>query len=243
MSEDLLHELQQKIAQLEEENAMLRRDSNDKPSGDTVSVPEDLRPIFDVAQQTVSDYFRHLKMDPTKGTIEINDQRYVLVRASALSIDFLSTIQNLYGDRGEAEAMAIGKNFLFDIAHVIGMNDAKNFHEKMNLTDPISKLSAGTVHFAYSGWAYVDIVGESNPSPDENFYLIYHHPYSFEADSWKRAGKLSNTPVCIMNAGYSSGWCEESFNLPLTAVEVSCRAKGDEQCTFIMSPPEKIQEH
>ncbi|RYY70213.1 MAG: response regulator [Chitinophagaceae bacterium] len=243
MLEDRLQELQQKIAQLEEENAMLRRDSNYKPSGDTVSVPEDLRPIFDMAQQTVSEYFRHLKMDPTKGTIEINDQRYVLVRASALSIDFLSTIQNLYGDRGETEAMAIGKNFLFDIAHVIGMNDAKNFHEKMNLTDPISKLSAGTVHFAYSGWAYVDIVGESNPSPDENFYLIYHHPYSFEADSWKRAGKLSNTPVCIMNAGYSSGWCEESFNLPLTAVEVSCRAKGDDQCTFIMSPPEKIQEH
>ncbi|HZH95859.1 MAG TPA: response regulator, partial [Flavisolibacter sp.] len=30
---------------------------------------------------------------------------------------------------------------------------------------------------------------------------------------------------------------------PLTAVEVSCIAKGDKACTFIMSPPHKIQEH
>ena len=235
--------LQQRIHELEKENAMLRRDFNYGPQGDTVSVPEALRPLFDVAQQTVNDYFRHLKMDPTQGTIEINDQRYVLVRASALSKDFLETVQSLYADRGETEAMAIGKNFLFDIAHVIGMNDARNFHEKMNLTDPIAKLSAGTVHFAYSGWAFVDILPGSNPSPDENFFLLYNHPYSFEADSWKRAGKRANTSVCIMNAGYSSGWCEESFNLPLTAVEVSCTARGDDHCTFIMSPPHKIQEH
>ena len=46
-----------------------------------------------------------------------------------------------------------------------------------------------------------------------------------------------------MNSGYSSGWCEESFGFPLTSVEVTCKAKGDEHCTFIMSPPHKIQEH
>ena len=233
-----------RIAALEQENAMLRRDfSNLQRAGDAVKVPAPFKPLFDAAQETVHEYFRHLKMDPAKGTIEINDQRYVLVRASTLSKDFLDTIQNLYADRGEAEALAIGKNFLFDIAHVIGMNDARNFHAKMNLTDPIAKLSAGPVHFAYSGWAFVDILPESNPTPDENFYLIYNHPYSFEADSWIRSGKQASTAVCIMNSGYSSGWCEESFGIPLTAVEVSCTAKGDDQCLFIMAPPHKIPEH
>ena len=211
--------------------------------GDTVSVPDAIKPLFDEAQKTVGEYFRNLKMDPTRGTIEINDQRYVLVRASALSNDFLNTIQHLYSDRGEKEALSIGKNFLFDIAHVIGTNDAKNFHQKMNLVDPIAKLSAGPVHFAYTGWAFVDILPESTPSPDDNYYLIYHHPFSFEADSWMRSGKKSETPVCVMNSGYSSGWCEESFGIPLTAVEVTCKAKGDEHCTFIMSPPHKIKEH
>jgi CheY-like chemotaxis protein/HPt (histidine-containing phosphotransfer) domain-containing protein len=234
-------ELLNRIAMLENENALLRSKIPVTQEGDAVSVPLTLKPLFDVAQETVSEYFRHLRMDPSRGTIEINDQRYVLVRASALSKDFLATVQNLYADRGEDEAMSIGKNFLFDIAHVIGINDARNFHQRMNLTDPIARLSAGPVHFAYSGWAYVDILAESNPTPDENFYLIYHHPYSFEADSWIRGGKKSNTAVCIMNAGYSSGWCEESFGIPLTAVEVSCTARGDKHCTFIMSPPEKIQ--
>jgi Signal transduction histidine kinase len=208
-----------------------------------VRVPEAMQPLFDAAQQTVQAYFSNLRMDPGTGTIEINDQRYILIRASALSNDFLATIQSLYADRGENEALTIGKHFLFDIAHAIGMNDAKNFHAKMNLTDPLSKLSAGPIHFAYSGWAYVDILPESNPTADENFYLIYRHPYSFEADSWKRAGKLSPIPVCIMNAGYSSGWCTASFGIPLTAVEVSCTARGDDHCLFIMSPPHKIQEH
>jgi signal transduction histidine kinase/AmiR/NasT family two-component response regulator/predicted hydrocarbon binding protein/HPt (histidine-containing phosphotransfer) domain-containing protein len=208
-----------------------------------VQVPEAMQPLFDAAQQTVQAYFSNLKMDPGTGTIEINDQRYILIRASALSNDFLGTIQSLYADRGEYEALTIGKHFLFDIAHAIGMNDAKNFHAKMQLTDPLSKLSAGPIHFAYTGWAYVDILPESNPTADENFYLIYRHPYSFEADSWKRAGKTSPIPVCIMNAGYSSGWCSASFGIPLTAVEVSCTARGDDQCLFIMSPPNKIQEH
>lgn len=235
--------LQERIRELEQQNALLRRDFHNLPKGDSVTVPEAMKPLFDVAQQTVGEYFRELKMDPGKGTIEINDQRYVLVRASTLSKDFLDTVQKLYADRGSAEAFSIGKNFLFDISHVIGMNDARNFHSKMNLTDPIAKLSAGPVHFAYSGWAFVDILPESNPTPDDDFYLIYRHPYSFEADSWNRSGQKADTPICIMNSGYSSGWCEESFGIPLTAVEVTCRGRGDDHCTFLMSPPHKIQEH
>ena len=46
-----------------------------------------------------------------------------------------------------------------------------------------------------------------------------------------------------MNAGYSSGWCEESFGINLTAVEIACKAKGDDNCTFIMAPPDRIEEH
>jgi signal transduction histidine kinase/DNA-binding response OmpR family regulator len=233
--------LRARIGELETENALLRRDFGAIGKGVMVKVPEAIKPLFDVAQSAVSEYFRHLKMDPTQGTIEINDQRYVLVRASALSKDFLDTIRHLYADRGESEAISIGKNFLFDISHVIGMNDARAFHQKMNFTDPLSKLSAGPIHFAYSGWAFVEILPDSNPTPDESFYLHYSHPYSFEADSWLRSGARSETPVCIMNAGYSSGWCEESFGIPLTSVEVSCRAKGDAHCTFIMSPPNRIE--
>lgn len=46
-----------------------------------------------------------------------------------------------------------------------------------------------------------------------------------------------------MNAGYSSGWCEESFGVPLVAAEIECRAKVDEHCRFMMAPPSRIKEH
>jgi hypothetical protein len=68
--------LQLRIEQLEQENAMLRRDFHNLPQGNSVIVPEEMKPLFDVAQQTVGEYFRDLKMDPAKGTIEIHDQRY-----------------------------------------------------------------------------------------------------------------------------------------------------------------------
>lgn len=243
-SELSYEDLQKRVQELEAEVARLKGSGAfDNSTGTTVTAPEPFKPIFDDAQNIVRDYFKNLKLQPTKGTIEINDQRYVLVRASSLSYEFFTQITQLYANKGKDEAFNIGRNFLFDIGHVLGMEDAKRFHDIMDLKDPVQKLSAGPVHFAYAGWAYVDILPESKPSPDDNYYLKYHHPYSFEADSWIRSGEKSEHPVCIMNAAYSSGWCEESFGIPLTAVEISCKAKGDDNCTFIMAPPHKIHEY
>ncbi len=243
--------LENKIKKLEAENAQLKKElalfkSNIKNfklnEGRTVKVPEQIQPVFNKAEKVVGNYFGDLRFQPSKGTIEINNERYVLVRASALSHEFLNAIIDLYKDRGKEEALSIGKNILYDIGHVLGMEDAKTFHKKMKLKDPLEKLSAGPVHFAYSGWAFVDILPESKPMPNDNFYLKYKHPYSFEADSWIKSRVKSKYPVCTMNAAYSSGWCQESFGIPLTAVEISCRAKGDKDCTFIMAHPNKINE-
>jgi len=236
-------ELAARLRALEEENARLRAGLFSPGGGDTVRVPEQFRSVFDAAQDTVRAYFADIRADPSRGSIEIAGERYLLIRASALSYGFLSAIRMLYADRGDAEALHIGKTILFDMAHVLGINDARNFHRKMGVTDPLAKLSAGPVHFAYSGWAYVDILPESTPSIDEDCFLKYHHPFSFESHSWLQAGKQTDFPVCIMNAGYSSGWCEESFGLPLTATEITCKAKGDDTCTFVMAPPHRMREH
>lgn len=243
-SEETIQSLKKRIKELETENALLKKNKNlNSHKKSTVKSPQSIEPIFEKAEQIVGDYFKHLTLEPQKGSIKINDERYVLVRASALSHEFLHSIMHLYEDRGKDEALAIGKNILFDIGHVIGIEDAKVLHEKMDLKNPIEKLSAGPVHFAYSGWASVEILPESNPSPDENFFLKYNHPYSFEADAWINNGIKSNFSVCTMNAAYSSGWCQQSFGIPLTAVEITCRAKGDKNCTFIMAPPSKIESY
>ena len=239
-----IQSLKKRIKELEKENQILKRKKDvfytDKK---TVKVPENIEPIFDKASVVVKKYFQNFTADPSLSKIEVNGQRYVLMRAESLANDFLNNIIKLYSDRPMPEAISIGRNLLFDFAHLIGIEDGKNFHKKMKLKDPLSKLSAGPIHFAYTGWSFVDILPESQPSPDENFYLKYHHPHSFEADSWIRSNQKADFPVCSMNAGYSSGWCEQSYGMELTSVEISCRAKGDKNCTFIMAPPNRIADY
>ncbi len=207
----------------------------------TVKVPDKFKPVFEKAQEFVSKYFKNRIMDPTKATIKIFDERYILVRAASLSVDFFETIEEIYKEQGKDIAQDTAKQMLFDIAHATGKRDASNFHKKMDLKDPIEKLSAGPIHFAHTGWAFVNVLPESNPTPDENYYLIYDHPFSFESDTWIRMKEKTNFPVCIMNAGYSSGWCEESFGVTLVASEILCKAKGDSHCRFIMAHPSKIE--
>jgi signal transduction histidine kinase/CheY-like chemotaxis protein/predicted hydrocarbon binding protein len=206
----------------------------------TVKVPENIEPIFAQMEPIVSSFFSSRIFKPEQGTIEIGDERYILVRGAALSVEFFAFVKRLFGAGRETEANDFARNMLFDFAHAIGKSDAESFHAKMHLDDPISRLSAGPIHFAHTGWAFVDILPESNPSTDKDYYLIYDHPYSFEADAWLRHKRSSDTPVCIMNAGYSAGWCEASFGLSLVTVEILCRAAGDHTCRFIMAPPETI---
>lgn len=207
----------------------------------TVKVPKQFEPIFLSAQKFVSKYFEERKENAHKGTIEIFGQRYIFVRAASMSVEFFEMIKKTYRDKSEEEALSVARSLLFDIAHAIGVADARAFHKKMKLKDPIEKLSAGPIHFSHSGWAFVDIFPESRPSPDENYYLIYDHPYSFESDSWIKAKKKVDFPVCVMNSGYSSGWCEESFGVKLVATEILCKAKGDDHCRFIMGHPSKVE--
>ena len=207
----------------------------------TVTVPESLKPIFLKAQDYVARYFQNRQENPNQGQIEISGERYVLVRAASMSKEFLDLVTSLYQDRGEKEARTVAFGFLFDMAHAIGKADARSFYTKMGVSNPLDKLSAGPIHFAHTGWAFVQIFPESNPTPDENYFLIYDHPYSFEANTWMKSGEKTDFSVCIMSAGYSSGWCEESFGIPLVAVEIKCRAKGDEHCRFLMAPPSKIE--
>ena len=208
----------------------------------SVSVPEAFRPAFEEAEKRVEAYFASFRQDPARGEITIGGERYILVRAASMSVHFAEYIRSTYPGLEQAEAASVVNRLLFDIAHAIGKNDAENFHRRTKVTDPIERLSTGPVHFAWSGWAFVEILPESKPSPDESFFLVYDHPQSFECDAWLATGATTEFCVCHMNAGYSSGWCSASFDRPLLAKEITCRARGDAQCRFVMAPPARIEE-
>jgi len=201
-----------------------------------VRCPEPFEPLFVAAEDAMAEFFGDLQRRPEEGEITISGVRYLLVRAASMSIQFRNELSGLYGQR-------TANQIIYNFGRACGIQDAKMFHERLGLTDPAMKLAAGPVHFAHVGWAFVDIFPESAPSPDENYFLIYDHPFSFEADSYVEAGIQSEGSVCYMNAGYSAGWCEISFGVELAAREITCRAKGDDRCIFIMSPPKRLMEY
>jgi len=195
-----------------------------------VSCPEPIAPLFEAAEKIMGAFFADLRREPERGDIQISGVRYLLMRTDSLALELHEELRKTFGESG-------ARQIRYKIARACGIRDAKMFHERLQVTEPTMKLALGPVHFAHVGWANVDIFPESNPVPNEDYFLAYAHPYSFEAASFLDNCIKSTQPVCLMNAGYSSGWCEISFGIELKAEELTCRAKGDERCTFVMAHP------
>lgn len=234
------------IAQKEAELAALKSklnqtESSQKAKRKIVEAPKAFENYFDKVLPIFEKYYKEINLKPEKGSIHINGERYILMRSDVISYQVFQSFLRLYKDKTKEEAFDLTSDLLFDFSHIMGYEDAKRFHEKMNVTDPLDKLSSGPTHFAFTGWANVEILEGSNPVANEDFFLQFRHKSNFEAEAWLRNNGGNDQNVCIMNAGYSSGWCSAAYGMDLTTVEVSCTATGDKHCEFIMAPPNRIQ--
>jgi predicted hydrocarbon binding protein len=202
----------------------------------TVRVPAPFEPLFDQAEKYVGDLFQEFRRDPTQGTLHIGQQRYVLMRAESVFLALFDGLREAMGDEQAHE-------FIYNMARLIGRADSEAFARDRKLTDPNARLSAGPVHFAHAGWAFVDIYPTSAPTPDANYFLHYQHPNTFESEVYKARKLKADEPMCFFSAGYSAGWCSVAYGLEVHAREMTCTARGDARCEFIMAPFEKLDEH
>ena len=88
-------------------------------------VPADFEPVFAAAEKVVASFFGSRTEDPTRGIISISGERYVLVRAASLSVEFFTLVETLYGPGRENEAHDFARNILFDLAHAVGLASAE----------------------------------------------------------------------------------------------------------------------
>jgi hypothetical protein len=102
---------------------------------ETVKVPAEMEPLFEQAQTYVKEYFSRRNESPSTGEIFISGERYILVRASSMSVEFLQFIKNIYPGLEHDDAIKAGSSILFDIAHAIGKADAKAFHKAFRKVD------------------------------------------------------------------------------------------------------------
>lgn len=199
----------------------------------TVKVPEQFISLFEKADEYVFSLFKEFEQNPEKGTIRVGGERYILIRGESLFAALFDQLENVFGGDQAQE-------FIYNMARVIGKSDCKAFAKNRNVVAPPEKLSAGPVHFAYSGWAFVNIFNSSRPAPDDTYFLHYEHPNTFESEIYKAKGRKAEKPVCQFSAGYSAGWCSEAFGIEVHAREIKCIAAGDDRCEFIMAPFEKL---
>jgi len=197
-------------------------------------------------------YFDNLTFSPSSGSIEVNsDESYILVRAEALSWEFYSVIKQSFGNNEEL-AKEFSVNYLYDFARTIGRSDFKNFSTLIYQTPKDSIIAGGfLLNMAFLGWATGRIFAYdpsgvfNSTSPRERtdlFMMGVNICYSFEAYSWTaKHKKKASTPRCLLTAGYLTGWCEQNFNIPLIAVEVTCAAQGHDCCDFVIAHPNYLE--
>lgn len=208
---------------------------------DNSPYPDGFQADFQETIQDLEELFGTIERDPANGRIDFGGDRYLLMRAESMSVRFFQLVRDLFADEGRKQAFAIAHNLLFDVSHAQGRSDARALAEHLDLESREEMLAAGPLHFAHSGWAVVNLLDESRPQPGPDYFLLYDHSHSFEAEAWMEADEAVDFPVCVMNSGYSSGWCAECFDTELVAAEILCRAKGDDCCRFVMAPPDSIE--
>jgi len=196
-------------------------------------VPPQLAPAFELAEAVVRRQFADLALDPAEGTIHVGGERYVLVRADSLYLAWFTALTSAFG-----RSAAVG--FIYSTAREIGRNDCVAFSERLGLTDGVARLASGPIHFAYAGWAFVEIFEDSAPASSDAFFLHYGHPNTFETEVLSARAMKSEGCACLFSAGYSAGWCSAAFGLEVHAREIRCLARGDDRCEFIMAPEGKL---
>ena len=196
-------------------------------------VPPEMLDVFEKAKDTVKQYFDKLATVPARGRVEVDKDRFILARTDSLSMVLRNVLSEIYGDRGSDQ-------LLYSFGRAVGKTEARKFFTRFNLKDPMEKFGFGPTYFSFSGWAFINLLYPANPVPDENFLLVFSNQHSFEAEGYMSEGAKTEKPICHINAGYLTGWCEEAFEIPLETRELFCSAKGEGFDLFLMTHRKKI---
>jgi len=199
-----------------------------------VTCPTAFAPLFDSAEARVADLLEDRSWDTSIGAHLIAGERYVMYRAESMSVSVREELEKLLGSGMDTALYKLGK--------AIGTADCKYIADRLKDVSPDQLLAMCTISLALNGFAHSTVREESNPVPDDSFLLFYEHPHSYEAESFKRKGVATSKTVCWLLAGYSAGWCSEAMGIQLDSREVSCIARGDDKCVFVMCPPKKLRE-
>lgn len=156
--------------------------------------------------------------------------RFLLLRPESLATDLQDELKGAFGTLG---AHRIRQH----VGRVLGTEDARVHAEQK---EQLFRLLPD--YFKTIGWGSIEITEED--LEEDNLRLVFKVADSFEANAVLSRGLRHTEEACVMCAGYVGGWLQASFEEAVRVEEVSCRAKGDQDCVFVAaSPARELQDN
>jgi len=186
------------------------------------------------ASPDLADLTSRLHFSPEEGRIWLDDQRMVLIHASALGVLRREVIENVGLERARGLLTRMGYNS--------GANDAelaRRLRPDANLQD---MFAVGPQLHAIEGIVHVEQVRLDLDVERGRYYgeFIWHG--STEDEEHLRAYGIGAEPACWMQIGYASGYTSVFMGRPILFREVECSSMGHAQCRIVGRPVEEWQE-
>ena len=176
----------------------------------------------------VNDLSAAIRFDNESGSIWLEQQRMLLIHASA------------FGSMRQELIESLGKNYARDMLMRMGWASAQSDAELAKRIragqDPMDVFSVGPQLHTIEGWVRVDPVKVEMDVNQGRFYGEFIWSNSFEAEEHIRLLGFSDESVCWHLLGYASGYTSHFMGTPIFYKEVECRGKGDKHCRIIGKP-------
>ncbi|MGO0059921.1 XylR N-terminal domain-containing protein [Brevibacillus fluminis] len=170
----------------------------------------------------------HLSVSDQNGTICMNDERVIVVSASAFGTLRRDLIANLGLERM--------KGFLIRYGWDLGVKDARKAMN-MNLPSVEDVIFTGPALHMIKGHAKVRTtflhVERASDSTVQSVHMEGGWINSYEAEEHVARFGISDTPVCYSLVGYASGYLSAICNHTVILKELSCSGMGDSECRWV----------
>ncbi len=176
----------------------------------------------------VGDLLEKIHFSPKQGRIWLDEQRMILLHASALGVLRTELIESLGPERSRGLLTRIGYN-----------SGARDAELTRNLRTNLSKVDAiflGAQLHMLEGMAAVEPVRTEIDAETGHFYGEFLWHGSAEDEQHMRLYGIGTEPACWMQVGYASGFASVFMGRPVLFRELECTSQGAPHCRIVGKP-------
>jgi DNA-binding NtrC family response regulator/predicted hydrocarbon binding protein len=174
------------------------------------------------------DLIARLHFDAREGRIWLDDQRMLLLHASALGVLRQELIESLGVERARGLITRVGYN--------AGSHDADLARKLRSSARPVDVLSVGPQLHMLEGIARIESRRVEIDEERGHYLGEYLWHGSSEAEEHIRLYGIGSDPICWQQTGYASGFVSRFMGRPVMFREVQCRAQGAAHCVIVGKP-------